>query len=444
MPRREPSISPARRAAYQLLSSCLTEKATLLDALDEFSLDAAGGPDAALAREIALGTCRWLGRLRHALMRFVRNWEGLPPPVHRILELSAYQLLFLDRVPAYAILSDAVDMTRWQRCGGLAKTVNGILRNLDRNRGDIRYPDVESDLPGFLSVTQSHPRWLANRWLGCFGDDDTRRLCVFNNERAPLSMRLRDREAALAWLQSNEIKYTLDERFGDRVELASPPPGCFDQTFWLAQDGAAMLASACAGARPGHLIWDVCAAPGGKTFALADRLQQQGEIVASDRSAARLERLDAQLERLGLDIVRSRVFDLLRDRLDFDREFDIVLVDAPCTGWGAFRRRPDLRWRLEAGDEARLAKDAGVMLRRCADAVKPGGALVYSTCTLSPLENRGVIERFLNERSDFAIEPPTDDLPPAFRTAVDSHGAMNLFAPDWQLDGAFAARLRRH
>ncbi|MDP8244770.1 MAG: 16S rRNA (cytosine(967)-C(5))-methyltransferase RsmB [Candidatus Hinthialibacter antarcticus] len=436
--------SPARSAALQLLDACLTHDETMMDALDEIEDPDIDKRDAALAREIALGTCRRLGAVRFAIRRLAKNFENFPGAVQRILELSAYQLLFLDRTPAYAVVSDAVELTRAAKCGGLSKAVNGILRNLDRQKDEIEFPQPTPDLQSYLSITESHPAWLIEQWRAQLGESKTRELCEYNNTRAPLSLRLRDREAALKALDKLGVAYSLDERFGDRVEIESnPDASLFDETFWTAQDGAAQLAAACVGAAPGMRIWDVCSAPGGKTFYMADRLKNEGKIIAGDRSRRRLSRLTRLQAHLGLHCVETHLLDVLSKPVKFDEPFDAVLLDAPCTGWGAFRRRPDLRWRLHPADAQRLAETSLEMMERACVAVKKGGVLVYSTCTLSREENAGVVQTFLQRHPQFERDSVAPFLPPAFETAVNPDGALELFPPQWGLDGAFAARLKK-
>lgn len=445
-PRNAKAPSPARTLALQWLDDCLSRQVTLLDAASDVDDEAFDSRDSALAREITRGTCRWLGRVRFALRRFAKQWDALPPIVQRILELSAYQLLFLDRVPAYAIVSDAVELTRANRLGGLSKAVNGILRSLDREKANLKWPAPGDGAIPYLTVTQSHPGWLVNRWIKLWGEQKARALCEYNNTRAPLSLRLRvPRGEAEAILNENGVRFSADDRFLNRIEIGddSVTPWLFEQTEWVVQDGAAMLAAAAAGAQPGMRIWDACAAPGGKAFALADALRGEGSLLATDRAEARLRRLESERLGLGLRCIETRVLDILKDDLHFQQPFDLVAVDAPCTGWGAFRRHPDLRWRLDPGDSQRLGDQALAMLERCAAAVKPGGALIYSTCTLSPAENEQVVERFIQRNESFTIEPPTAAIPSAFLDRLDERGLLTIQPAETGLDGAFAARLRR-
>lgn len=456
---RKPTISPARTLAQQLLDATLGQGNTLLEALAASGEERYDPRDRALAREIALGTCRTLGRIRFVLDHFAPRWDKFPPAIQRILELSIYQLLYLERVPAYAIINDAVELARANRLGGLAKAVNGILRNIERNRADVCFPKAEDNLLKYLTVSQSHPHWLVERWIQLWGEERCRALCEFNNARAPLSLRARSTgdsetppdsivDAAIQKLAEMGKAAKADNRFPARIVLdmgEESEPELARNPAWAAQDGASQLVSLLAAPKPGERIWDVCAAPGGKTLHLADLTRGRCEILATDRSPVRLERLRLSMRERGVSCVRSEVLDVLTPPIHLhDTElYDIALVDAPCSGWGTFRRHPDLRWRLRQSDGHRLGDQASAMLNNVCDWVKPAGTLIYSTCTLSPEENEETITRFLRAHPEFETESARDYVPPAFREAVTSEGWLSIFPSDWELDGVFAARLRK-
>lgn len=440
------SVSPARTLALQWLHRCLSEGDTLLDAMNErpSGLDPR---DLSLAREIASGTCRTLGPVRFYLKAAAPRWENFPPMVQRCLEMSIYQLRDLDRVPAYAVISDAVQLVRINRFGGLTKAVNGILRTVDRNPSIAATPETGGASVHQMAVEFSHPEWLVVRWNALWGDKATRALCQFNTTRAPLSLRLRPPvEASLQELSRQEIPFERDERFPDRVCV--PPdtdwnPGWFSSPHWSIQDGAAMLVVKAMGVQPGMQVWDVCAAPGGKSLAMADVLQGNGHVLATDRSSQRLTRLDERIADLGISGITTQTLDALKPKGLPDTHFDLVLIDVPCSGWGTFRKHPDLRWRLKRDDSRRLAKQALVFLQNVCKTVKPGGCLVYSTCTLSPEENQSVVESFLARNNQFETKSIRDEVPPAFLEAVTKEGWLEVHPARWALDGAFAARLQR-
>lgn len=443
------NITHARLSALLVLENVFSREETLLEMLPLLEEQCTDPRDLALAREIVIGTCRWLGRIHHLLYNLAPRFDKFPHSIQRILEMSAYQLLFLDRVPAYAVISEAVDMARYRQFPALTGPVNGILRSITRDPGAFPPPQKEEDFIKHLSITESHPEWLIQRWLDIWDQNEVESLCQYNNTRAPLSLRLRcGFEEAEKALQAKQITVCRDERFTDRIDIsgdATATQAIFNADKWTVQDGAAMVISSVVGAKPGDMLWDACAAPGGKTFYLADQMHNRGKILASDKSEARLDKVIEQRDRLKLSCVVPYILDAAKDAPPpgFDL-FDAILVDAPCTGWGTFRRHPDLRWRLQKDDSERLALLALQMIEYVKRYLRPGGILVYSTCTLSPDENEGVIKKFLQGNPDFSIDPVTPYLPEAFRDAVSPEGWITLFPPKWKIDGAFAARLKRN
>ncbi|MBD3265337.1 16S rRNA (cytosine(967)-C(5))-methyltransferase RsmB [bacterium] len=441
-------ISPARTGAIRVLEQVLTRGDTLLDALPGLDEHCSDPRDLALARDIVMGTCRRLGKIRHVLGHAAAKFDKFPHPVKRILEMSVYQLLFLDRVPAYAVISEAVELTRSRGMRNLTRPVNGILRTISRETGGFPAPAKEEGFVQYLSIEQSHPAWLIGEWLERWNEEDVEALCRYNNTQAPLSLRIRGSfEEAVRVLEQNGIAYERDERFSNRLSIpaeAAMGKEWLEKDGWVVQDGAAMLVAQVAGARPGQRIWDVCAAPGGKTFYLADVMKDEGMILATDKSEGRMQRLLARKEKLGLTCITCKAMDALQDRLLADTPpFDVILVDVPCTGWGTFRRHPDLRWRLTPDDSPRLGDMAFNLLEGVKGHLKPGGVLVYSTCTLSLRENGDVVTKFIYNNPDFVLDSVETFLPEAFQGTVSKDGWMEIFPPKWGLDGAFAARIRK-
>ncbi len=442
------SISPARIAALKVLDDTITRKRPLLENLPIIHSSCHNQKDVALAREIVSGTCRWLGRLRFYLKTVSRNLDNLPDLIQRILELSAYQLLYLERVPVYAVVSDAVELAKQNRFRGLASAVNGILRNLHRSQENLELPLKDEDFSEYLSVFYSHPSWLIKQWITLWGDGTTEAFCQHNNTIAPISLRLRgDHQKALEILREINVQFTLDERIPGRViidDTASFSEDCMQNPHWAIQDGAAMLVPLVLSPQPGWKVWDVCAAPGGKAFYLADLADDQGLIYATDRSKLRLDKLVQQNQIYNLSSIKTGVLDALNDPLPSQySELDAILLDVPCTGWGTFRRHPDLRWRLRPDDQARLGKMALNMLEKVYKRLKSGGILIYSTCTLSKDENENVISRFVENHPEFSIESPSKYIPPAFQSAITQDGFLKINPYDWDLDGTFAARLKK-
>ncbi len=441
-------ISPARLNAVSAIEQILTHKRKLDDVLPLLEESCRDGRDRGLAREIVSGTCRQLGWIDYVIKLYAKNFENFPSVIQRILESSTYQLLFLDRVPAYAVVSDAVELVRYHKGGKLSSAVNGILRNIERNKAEIPIPDRKRDFDTYLSVVHSHPKWFVKRCRQLWPNEEVESFLRYNNERAPLSLRVRkDRKTVFECLLNHEISSKVDERFEDIITVDSsfsPSRDFFDSTEWGIQDGAASLPARLLSDLSNGRIWDACAAPGGKTLQIADLLNKQCKIVATDCSENRLKRLHDRLERLEIACVETRQLDLLKEKPPFESEmFDAILLDVPCSGWGTFRRNPDLRWHLQSRDSYKFGKQAYHFLEKAAPFAAVGGIIVYSTCTLSPEENEQVVEAFLDSHPHFEKQTVTRFLNEPFHKAVTPEGFLRIDPHRWNLDGAFAARLRR-
>jgi len=378
--------------------------------------------------EAVFGTLRLRGRLDHLLgLHLPRGLDSVPPPLLRILRLGAYQLTQMGSVPAYAAVSESVDLAR--AAGGKkgAGLVNAVLRALTETGADpSRFPDFSVDPVGFLSTWGSHPRWLVERWIVRFGAERTRLIVEAGNRIPSLYFRPvgLGLEEAAARLARAGIEAEPDPVGARSLGL---PPGTDPRAALAAapgiiQDPAASRVVEFAGPGPGWRVADLCAAPGGKGIGMMDL---GAMVFAADPSPVRLRRMREALRRLGLP---ERVVVARAEAPPF-RGVDLVLVDAPCTGTGTFSRHPDARWRLEPGAPAAMARVQKKILTGAASAVRPGGLLVYSTCTLEAEENEGVVRSFLAECEDF-------------REDGDSE-ILQIFPGDRRTDGAFAARLRK-
>jgi len=363
----------------------------------------------------------------------VRGGLGrLDDAVLDLLRIGAHQLRAMD-VPAYAAISETVDLTRSVGVGRASGLVNGVLRSLDRAGSDAdEWPDPASDPAGWLSVRGSHPRWLVERWLERWSFDDVATLVDLDNQVPTLHLVPMDGdvEAAGGALRAADFEVGVQPLSGTVEVDTSDILRALETCPSFVQDPAAALVMRYAAIPEGALVADLCAAPGGKALS-ASRVARY--VLAADPSEPRLGLVRENARRLGapIGVVRSRA------ETPPVRDADVVLVDAPCTGTGTLRRHPDARWRLSPEDPARMAEVQARILLGAGDAVAPGGVLVYSTCTLEPEENRGVVDRFLEARPDFAPAPPEDDALPM----VD--GALEVLPHRWGTDGAWAMRMRR-
>jgi 16S rRNA (cytosine967-C5)-methyltransferase len=393
--------------------------------------------DRAWTQELVYGTFRLQGRLDHVVDTFARDGAAsLDPAVLDVLRLGAYQLMEMGSVPAYAAVSESVELVRMAGVPRASGLVNGILQNL-RRRPEIQYPDFDQDPAGFLCTWGSHPRWLVEKWIERWGAAQARVLVEANNRRPELYIRPLGVpvEEARSRLSAAEIECAAVDFSPDSLHVPTAPVAEVLTTVpAVVQDPAAALVVRYAGVAEGDTVLDVCAAPGGKALGLADRA---GRVVAADLSRRRMKRVTQNSARLGWnDRIGVVVADARRPPF---RESDAVLLDAPCTGTGTLRRHPDGRWRVTGDDLAALGRLQTELLAASAELVRPGGLLVYSTCSLEREENELQVEQFLATRPGWALEP-TDEVD---ESVLDDAGRLCVLPQRHGVDGAFAARLRR-
>jgi 16S rRNA (cytosine967-C5)-methyltransferase len=343
-------------------------------------------------------------------------------------------------VPPYAAIGQTVEIVKRRHGIGASKLANAVLRRLDREREAIEVA-VPDDLTDALALEYSHPRWIVARWLARWGEEATRRLLAANNGEAPLVARpyhvVREQLEAMlesAGVETGEAPLVPDSLLllsgvGSMTEL-----GAFKQGLFHLQDPAATLVTRYACVPTGSTVADLCAAPGGKALELA---RTAGTVLAGDASRNRLARVRENVRRLDVPNILPFVGDALHPTL---AEVDAVLVDAPCTGTGTFRRHPDARWRLKASDFAVLPSLQRAILRAAATIVRPGGLLIYSTCSLELEENDEQVATFLAEHPEWTLDAPPSGVVPD--TVLDE-GLLRVLPQQHGTDGAFAARFRR-
>jgi 16S rRNA (cytosine967-C5)-methyltransferase len=408
--------------------------------------------DKAFVRKLVYGVVRWRGRLDWIIAAYSRiKPRRMERAVLSILRMGAYQILFMDRVPVQAAVDESVKLAKGLRKQGVVPFVNGVLRGIAEGRKEVAYPDLQAAPLEYIAAYHSHPRWMVRKWLAQWGVDETISLCEANNCIPPLTVRVNTCKGS----RDEVIKRLTDEKIAARptpfspvgLIIQNPPPlSAWDllQEGWLqVQDEAAQLITSILDPRHGERVLDVCAAPGGKTTHLASVMADQGEIVAVDVSPARLGLVEENCCRLGISIVKAMSLDATCP-LPFPAAcFDRVLVDAPCTGLGTLRRNPEGKWRVLESDIPRLQKLQRAILAQAAPLVRQGGVLVYSTCTMTPEENEGVIEAFLSAQEGFDREGISPFLPPGCDELTDHHGYYRTVPHCQGMDGFFAARLRR-
>jgi len=441
-----------RALAVHILNRVDAEEAYAEPLLD--SVLSSGQPPAAADRGlltyIVYGTLRTRGLLDFLIDRFYRGKPAtLDPVVRNILRVALYQVRFAEKIPAYAAVDEAVGTAK-RLAPGRDKLVNAILRNALRGLAGVELPDPEADPAGHLSVVHSHPRWLVERWIGCFGLEETRALCRADNEIPPLTLRVNtlktSRTGMLERLAQAGLEVKATALSPDGIVLAKPPasprelPEIAEGMLFI-QDEASQMIPHLLVPRSGERVLDLCAGSGGKTTHLAALMENGGEIVAADNQRAKLTALESTARQWGASAVRTAPIDATDpDGTARLGTFDRVLVDAPCSGLGTLRRNPEIRWHLTERKLAEMPPLQGRILANAAACVRPGGILLYSTCSVMPEENDGVVAAFLEAHPDFSPQRPPAEVPAG---TIDAEGFFRTYPHRHGTDGFFGALLVR-
>lgn len=397
--------------------------------------------DRAFVKELTFGSIKRRQLLDYLIARNLnRPLEDLDSDLINILRLGAYQICFL-RVPDYAAVNEMVDLTKSVVGKGTDKLANAVLRKIASQKCSVQTGDEIEE----ISLVESHPRWIVELWSDRFGLEETRRICSFDNEAQPITIRVnflkKSREELLFELNEMNVKSSagsLEESItvSSGLDLSSIEP--YKKGEFIVQSESSILVGRSFDGFEGDYLIDLCAAPGGKSTHLSQMLGGQGKVVAVEVNRARAKLIEKNAKRMGLQNIELKVGDARNISLE---AADGVLLDVPCTGLGVLGRRPELRWRVGPEDIARMAELQSELLDSAAEMVRPGGLLVYSTCTISAAENEEQAASFLESHTDFELEK----LPAVFaRFSVDMEkGYIQLIPPRDKMDGFFIARMRR-
>lgn len=417
--------------------------------------------DRAFVYELVLGTLRWQGKLDRFISRALRfPGKRIKLKLQTLLRLGAYQLLFLDKVPDAAAVNESVRLAKAIfRDEKIAHFVNAALRNIVKNKNQTITPALDDDPLEHIAVTFSHPRWLVARWIKEYGVEMARDICAANNMPPPLTLRVNTLKTNRENLRGQFKNLGLDFRdtiFASTGLILKKPSILLEENQlskgdYYIQDEASQIVSSILEVQPGMRVLDACAAPGGKTTHLAELMKNQGQIIALDLSASKTKILQKNCQRLGASIVQIICADSTcslpwRPSLLFER----ILIDAPCSGLGTLHRHPDIKWRRGPEDIHRLSSLQLKLLENLSGYLRPGGVLVYSTCTITREENDLVVEKFLQRHKDFVLEDLRDIVSPPLRVMINGQGYLRTY-PDfiipqgeYRLDGFFAARMRKN
>jgi 16S rRNA (cytosine967-C5)-methyltransferase len=443
--RERQGVSPARRLAFDVLGRVEEDGAYVTPLLAQ-AADRLRPEDRALCHELVLGCLRqqlWLDRLSAAFAR--RSSDAIEPRVRRALRLGLYQLRFLTRVPASAAVNESVNLVRAAGLPWAVGFTNAVLRRA------VREPDLDpaagvSDPVLRLAIATSHPLWLIRRWSASLGPAEAEALARANNRVPPAGFRVARGQAAEAL---DRLRVAGAETAPSRVapdgwrivEAGAAGTAALrdlaDRGVVAVQDEASQLVARVLGCEPGDRVLDVCAAPGSKTGQLASMGGGRALVIAGDRHLGRLRAMAESMRRQGLGSVHLLAHDAEQPLPFSDRAFDRVLADVPCSGTGTLRRNPEIRWRLAEGDIVRLAREQLRILASASRAVRAGGRMVYSTCSVEPEENEAVVAAFL------AAEPGFERVPAAPAANLSAEGAARTWPHRDDVDGFFIAALRR-
>lgn len=393
--------------------------------------------DRGLATELVYGTLRWRGRLDYLIAQALdKDLSKLEPLVISALRVGAYQLFFSDRIPANAAVDEAVRCVRAMGLERATGLVNAVLRRLAREGDTFSFPPIETEPLAHLVHACSLPEWMAERWIEQYGPERAARLANAMNEPAPVTVRANRTKISRAALAEELAERFPDARPGsfapDALVLGRKGDVGQDPAFVAGrmspQDEASQAVVELLDPQPGERILDTCAAPGTKSAAIAERLAGDGHVLALDRHARRLGLVGRGIRRLevgGVATLERDATKSLADLAEPNGPFDRILIDAPCSGLGSMRRNPDARWRLRPDDLTDLAKVQREIIESAASVLRPGGSLVYATCTVTPEENEGVIRGFMATRANWRIAG-RDEAPEALRPLIDDDGFLRV------------------
>ncbi|NIK75718.1 16S rRNA (cytosine967-C5)-methyltransferase [Paenibacillus castaneae] len=415
--------------------------------------------DAGLVTELVYGTIQRQATLDYWLSRFVsKGLHKLDPWVHQLLRMSAYQLLYLDRIPAHAAVNEAVTIAKKRGHSGISGMVNGVLRSVDRSRSELQASEIKHADPIMqIALRHSYPEWLVSRWVKAYGAEMTEAICAAGNEHPHSSVRVNR-------LRGNreEVIELLKAAGCDAEPSAVAPAGIaiirggnladtdgYRNGLWSVQDESSMLVAEVVAPQAGMQVLDCCAAPGGKSAHLAELMDGKGKVWANDLHAHKRDLIVMQTERLKLRNVEAITGDALKLAERFKpNSMDAVLLDAPCSGFGVIRRKPEIKWTKTAGDVAEITALQHRLLNTVCDLVRPGGVLVYSTCTIEQDENEKQIARFLEEHSEFELdrnwpEGIVEQLKEAGVIDDQFDGQAQLMPQHFDSDGFYIARMKK-
>lgn len=410
--------------------------------------------DRSFITELVYGTVKWKLTIDWIIGNYSKiKTDRISPWIMDILRLGIFQIFFLDKIPVSAACNESVELAKKYGHKASGGFVNGIMRTVARENEKrmIAFPRKENDLLQYLSIKHSFPKWLASEWNELFGSDFTEELMMASNNRPEFCVRANltktTRDELIKTLKDEGISAEKGIYAEEAVILKNPSSitrlDAFKKGFFQVQDESSMLVGRVLDPQPGELVVDVCSAPGGKSTHLAEMMKNKGTVIARDIHAHKIRLIEDASARLGLDIIKTELFDALEFDDRIKEKADRVLADVPCSGLGIIRRKPDIKWSREAEERKEIIELQKRILRCAAGYVKPGGTLVYSTCTIGPWENEDIVDEFLGENKDFEYDDLGRLLPERLKEDRTEKGYIHLYPNLHGVDGFFISRLVR-
>ena len=402
-----------------------------------------------LTTQLVYGTLENEVKIDHALNQLT-EYPARDAVTRDALRLGVFQILFLERVPDSAAVDESVKLVKQMGAEASAGFVNAVLRNLIRQKDELSWPDAEKDPEEWLHVESSAPLWLVKKLIEAYGFDTAKQMLTYREASHPTTVRPNllklDDHGFEDLLRKKDLSFRAGVAPHAYLLEGVTEPG-FDPDYqaglYSIQGQSSMLAAEAVQARPGMKILDACAAPGGKSAYLCETMQLTGRVYAWELHEKRALMLDGVRRRLGLDNLRTAVKDACEYRPDMEKTLDAVLLDAPCSGTGVLSQKPDIKLRLKESDLPAIAETQKKLLNTVCRYVRPGGLLVYSTCSVLPEENKAQIEGFLKEHPEYTTEPMPLTFPAELRRQQDGLGLQLLGFRD-QVEGFYIVRLRRN
>mgnify|MGYP000897546936 CR=1 FL=1 len=408
--------------------------------------------DRSFITELVYGTIKYKLRIDYIISKQSNiNMNKISPSILNILRMGIYQIDYLDRVPNSAAVDESVKLAKKYDNIGASKFVNGLLRNYCRRKDAISFSELKSDKTAYLSVVYSYPKWMVKAIIDDYGYEFTEDFLKYSNLAADTTIRVNrlkiDKETLKDKLTQNNIE-VYNGRYMENSLVIKNIPGIlnideYKEGYFTVQDESSMLAAYILNPKPGDFVMDVCASPGTKSTYMAEIMGNRGTIISGDIHKGKLKLVDNNSKRLGIDIISTIWNDAERLNNEFVGKADKLLVDAPCSGLGIMRKKPEIRWNRTIDEIKEIQNIQKSILSSSSKYLKVGGSLVYSTCTILKDENINMIYKFLDENKNFELEGFENILPKGLKKEDAKKGYIELFPNTDFIDGFFIAKMKR-